>query len=65
MENGPIFEWTPGEIIADPDDDIDMMAIEIEGVNIGDEEDDHNDEMYGEEEDDDDDEDDDDERGEA
>ena len=65
MENGPIFEWTPGEIIADPEDDIDMMAIEIEGVNIGDEEDDHNDEMYGEEEDDDDDEDDDDERGEA
>ena len=56
MENDPILEWTPGEIIADPDDDIDMMAIEMEDVNYGDEEDDHNDIMYEEQEDDDDDE---------
>ena len=53
MENGPIFEWTPGEIIADPDDDIDMMAIEMEGVHYRDEEDDHNDIMNEDDDDDD------------
>jgi len=34
MEIGSIFEWIAGEIIADPEDDIDMMIIEMEGVNL-------------------------------
>jgi len=46
MENGPIFECTPGEIIADPEDDIKMMTIEMEGVNYDDEEDDFIDARY-------------------
>jgi len=40
-ENGPTFDWTPGEIIVDPEDDIDVMIIDMEGVNYVDEESDH------------------------
>jgi len=46
VENGPIFEWSPGEIIADPEDDIDMMTIEMKGVNFDEEEDDFSDARY-------------------
>ena len=40
MENGPIFEWNPGDLIVDADDDPKAMHEEIDEVEYPDDHDD-------------------------
>ena len=45
MENGPIFEWTPGELIVDVDDNAEGMHEEMDQVVYPDEDDDDDDDF--------------------
>ena len=47
MDNGPIFEWNPGELIVDANDDADAMHEEMEEVEYPDDDDDDQDHDVG------------------